>query len=40
MKYIISIAVILAFAALLSAQSIPDQDWGYVSVRPQAHMFW
>ena len=22
------------------AQTIPDEDWGYVDVRPEAHMFW
>lgn len=30
--------VLLAGAA--SAASVPDEDWGYVSVRKGAHMFW
>jgi serine carboxypeptidase 1 len=34
----------LAFASLAAVASatsaIPDQDWGYVVVRPGAHMFW
>eukprot|EP00029_Vermamoeba_vermiformis_P011734 TRINITY_DN6535_c0_g1_i1.p1 TRINITY_DN6535_c0_g1~~TRINITY_DN6535_c0_g1_i1.p1 ORF type:complete len:430 (-),score=129.79 TRINITY_DN6535_c0_g1_i1:26-1315(-) len=39
-KLVISLAVVLALVAFISAQSIPDQDWGYVTVRPKAHMFW
>jgi hypothetical protein len=28
-------------ALILGAYAaIPDQDWGYVDVRPNAHMFW
>ena len=30
----------LAAAAASAASAIPDQDWGYVDVRPGAHMFW
>ena len=34
---------LLALAPMLAAAdngNIPDQDWGYVDVRPGAHMFW
>lgn len=32
--------IALAAAAVAASQKIPDQDWGYVDVRAQAHMFW
>ena len=33
---------VLAMLMLISvtADTIPDEDWGYVDVRPSAHMFW
>jgi len=37
---ILCVVVLFAVVGLCGAQSIPDQDWGYVDVRPQAHMFW
>ena len=33
-------AVFLASVTLSSGQQIPNQTWGYVTVRPEAHMFW
>jgi len=39
-KVAVTLAVVLGLIAFISTQSIPDQDWGYVSVRPKAHMFW
>lgn len=39
MKRLASIALGLA-ATALAQSSIPDQDWGYVDVRPGAHSFW
>lgn len=39
-KLLVSLAVALALIAFAASQSIPDQDWGYVTVRPKAHMFW
>lgn len=36
------LAVVAALAALavVSAQPVPDEDWGYVTIRPGAHSFW
>lgn len=28
------------FVSMIHAQVIPDEDWGYVTVRKDAHMFW
>lgn len=39
-KLVVSLAIVLALVAFVATQSIPDQDWGYVTVRPKAHMFW
>lgn len=40
-KIVIFVALAcLGFAALATAQTIPDQDSGYVTVRSKAHMFW
>lgn len=30
----------LSLTVCAGASVIPDQAWGYVSVRPEAHMFW
>ena len=35
-----AIAVFLASVTLSSGQQIPNETWGYVTVRPEAHMFW
>ena len=38
-----SVALYVLIAASVSysfGQSIPDEAWGYVTVRPDAHMFW
>ena len=32
--------LIAASVSLSFGQQVPDQKWGYVTVRPDAHMFW
>lgn len=34
------LAAVAACAAVAAAQTIPDEDWGYVDVRKGAHSFW
>lgn len=36
----IIISLLLACVGLCAGQQIPDQAWDYVTVRPEAHMFW
>lgn len=39
--FILFLVSVSCFGAVpVSPSSIPDQDWGYVDVRPGAHMFW
>ena len=33
-------SAMLALAAAAASSVVPDQDWGYVDVRPGAHLFW
>ena len=39
------LAILIVLLLCISARgapfsTIPDEDWGYVDVRPGAHMFW
>ena len=36
----IIISLFLAWVGVCTGQQIPNQTWDYVTVRPEAHMFW
>ena len=37
---VVQLLLILAPFVALSSQQIPEEGWGYVTVRSEAHMFW
>lgn len=34
------VTVVFLLTDSAGASLVPDEDWGYVTVRPGAHMFW
>ena len=37
---VLSVIILCRISNAAPLVAIPDQDWGYVEVRPGAHMFW